>query len=290
MSRETHPDTAREERTPPDESATEVAREELVEQIELLTEENERLRRSYIRAQSARFRRTALGMGGLGLLAVVAAVAFAPARTVLLSLGATGLFGALLIYGLSPKTVVSADVGAEVYRALASNHDRIRSALGLADTSTYVPHGETHSAVRLFIPQSAERALPSEQELDDVFVVADEQRGLSLEPTGEALFEEYQRALRGELNTSVDELLSQLAEGLTEQFEIVETIEFDADSADTRVLAEVTGNAYGSLDGFDHPVVSFVAVGLVRGLGVPVTVQSVDDDRGIFVLAWDESR
>jgi hypothetical protein len=286
MSRRREPESAGDEGEQQTERADEVAREELLAQVELLTEENERLRESYIRAQSVRDWRSAVGMAGLGLVAILAAVAFPTARTVLLSLGATGLFGAVLIYALSPGAVITADVGTEVYRALASNHERIRSALGLADSPTYVPHGETGSSVRLFLPQSTERAVPTGQELEDVFVVGDDQRGLSLEPTGAALFDEFQRALRGEPSDTVDELLSQLAEGLTEQFEIVDAVEFTA--AETQVTVEIKGKAYGSLEGFDHPVVSFVAVGLVRGLGVPVTVQSVDADDGVFVLAWDD--
>jgi len=65
-----------------------------------------------------------------------------------------------------------------------------------------------------------------------------------------------------------------LTDALVEQFEIVESVEQsssgDADSG--QLTVGVVDSAYGPLDQFDPPVVSFLGTGLARGLAVPVAV------------------
>lgn len=262
--------------------------EELAAQVELLREENRRLRESYARAKRAQYRRVAAGLGGLGLLAILAAVAFPVARTVLLALGATGVFGGLLTYYLTPERFISASVGTGVYVALASNFEDLSAELGLEDPLLYVPAGETGSRVRLFRPQRAAFEVPDAGALESVFVVTEEagQRGIALEPTGRALFEEFERALEAPLGSSLDELLSQLRDGVLEQFEIADSLAFDADSDNGRVTLEFDGGVYGGVSQFDHPAVSFVAIGLVRHLGCPVRVETGRTD-GVVTFRWE---
>lgn len=261
---------------------------ELIAELELTKEENRRLRESYVRARKTQYRRTALGLVGLGLLATAGAVVFPSVRTVLLALGATGLFSGLLTYYLTPERFVSAQVGVEIHAALASTREAIIGELGLENECVYVPVGE--SRVRLFVPQQRNWQIPNTEALDSVFVVpdTDAERGVSFEPSGHGLFEEFERALDGPLGNSVDELLAQLREGLIEQFEIVADIDVDSDTRNGRLSVSIEDDSsiYGSLDRFDHPASSFLAVGLARGLARPVRIETHENGTTV-TFRWE---
>ena len=256
--------------------------EELLAELELLREENRRLRESYVRAKRSQYRDVAVGLAALGLLATLGGVVFQSVRTVLLALGATGLFGGLLTYYLTPERFVAANVGTAVYSTLAANAQSIVSELGLGDNQLYVPLGETGIRVRLFVPQGSGAGMPDEEALESTFVLTDDpdERGLALDPIGSDLFGEFERALDGPLGETPTDLAAQLSEGLVEQFEIADDVAFDADR--DRVTAEVDGKVYGDLDRFDHPARSFLAVGLARGLGRPVRVDHADAETVTF--------
>ncbi|MFC7133605.1 MULTISPECIES: hypothetical protein [Salinibaculum] len=266
--------------------------EALLAEVEILREENQRLREAYVQAQRSHYRRTALGFGLLGLLATLGAIVFPVVETVLLALGATGLFAAVLTYYLTPERLVSARVGSAVHHSVASTLDTLIEELGLTRTHVYVPLGDDSIQVRLFVPQSDEAALPDESHLRSVFVVSDSatQRGVTLEPVGEGLFSEFERAVTGSVGQSVGELMPQLVDGLAKQFEIVDGIRYEHETGDTRVTVEVEGNAYGPLDRFDHPVVSFLAVGLAHGLAKPIHVETVDTETRTVVFAWHSTQ
>ena len=54
----------------------------------------------------------------------------------------------------------------------------------------------------------------------------------------------------------------------------------------------VVGSVYGPVDQFDHPVASFLAVGLAEGLDVPVSVQvesSTGDADAVVTCRWPVS-
>ena len=95
--------------------------EELLARIETLQDENERLRRELSAARRTRYRRTAIGMAFLGGLGLLGAGLIPSLRELLLALGGTGLFGALLTYYLTPERFVAASVGEAVYGTLAEN-------------------------------------------------------------------------------------------------------------------------------------------------------------------------
>ncbi len=233
-----------------------------------LVAENERLRAQYARAKQAEYRRSALGLAGVGGLAALAAVLFPSVRDVLFALAATGGFAAVLTYYLTPERVVPASVGERVYAAWAENAATIAAELGLEGTERYVP-GD--AGVRLFVAQGEG---PVPEELDGVFQAEEDgTRGIALRPAGDALFEEFEATLTGGLAERAGPLADQLAEGVAESFELVERADADADAGGATLAVE--GSAYGDVTRFDHPVASLFAVGLARGLDKEIEVETV---------------
>jgi hypothetical protein len=263
---------------------------ELTAQLEVLTEENRRLREEYARAQRTQYRRTALALAAVGTVAVLGGALFPDSRTVLFALGGTGVFAAVLTYYLTPEQFIAAEVGEGVYSALAETGSALIEELGLQDEEIYVPGPETADdpAVRLFVPQHTEFTLPDSEALDSMFVITDaeSERGVAVHPTGGPLFREFERTLSGDLHDETDLLAEQLSDGLVEQFELVESATPEIEGSDERVSVGLSGSAYGSVDRFDHPVASFLGVGFAAGLDCPVTVETttVDDDRADYLV------
>ncbi|MDG5776175.1 hypothetical protein VB773_02260 [Haloarculaceae archaeon H-GB2-1] len=260
--------------------------------IELLEEENERLREEYARTKQAQYRRTAIALAGLGVLAAVAALLFPASRTVLFALGGTGTFLGVLTYYLSPEQFLPASLGQTVYGALARNESDIVGELGLRDDRLYVPTDS--GEVRLFVPQHADYELPDSATLQDVFLTTenDRARGLALEPTGNALVDEFERAVTGDLDGDAATLATQTSDALVEQFELVDHADVDADPAGGRVTVAVSESAYGPLDRFDHPVVSFLASALARDIEHSVIAEVTSDpdqqDTYRVTLTWSD--
>ena len=263
---------------------------ELRARIDLLEEENRRLREEYVRARRSQYRRTAAALVAVGLLALGAAALFPVARTVLIALGGVGVFAGLLTYYLTPERFVPARVGERVYGAYADSAAAIVADLGLADERVYVPTGDD-SAGRLFVPQQEGYTIPETDALRQAFVVTDDptSRGATFTPTGGSLFEEFEQALSGSLAATPAQAAQQLADGLVEQFELVDSAQVD-DTEPGRVTVAVDGSAYGGLDRFDHPVVSLLAVGLARAVDGPVGASVTEgDDRfdALVTLRWE---
>lgn len=242
--------------------------------IELLAEENRRLRAEYTRSRQSEYRRTAYGLAAIAVVAFVGGLVFVDGREILFAFGFTGLIGALLTLYLTPAEVVAADVGERTYAAMAANADAIATQLDLADVRLYVP-GEELPA-HLYVPENADNEYPTVSE--GPIVVDETRRGLLLEATGAFLFEEFERALTGEIATTADPLATQLADGVVEQFELAAAVETDVDTAGQRVTFRVSGSAMGDPDRFDHPLASFLAVGVVAGLDRPVRLTVTEAD------------
>lgn len=254
---------------------TERTREDLAAELELVREHNRRLRDAVVTARRTQYRRSAYGLGAIGLVAVAGAALFPGVRDVLLVLGATGLFGAVLTYYLTPERFVAASVGSAVYEALADDREATVGELGLGSARVYVPIGSEHSRVRLYVPQSDDYALPADDDLDATYVVPDDgDRGVAFRPTGEALFHPFEDALSGGLGETPAALARQLPDALVEQFGLVDSTQVDLDATHGRLTVGVGESVYGRVDRIDHPVASFLAVGLARGLGRPVTVEA----------------
>lgn len=252
-----------------DEEGGENERRERSGRAELLAEENRRLRAQYARAMRTQYRQTAVGLAAIAAAAFVTGLVFPEGRQVFFAFGFTGLFGSVLTLYLTPTSVVTADVGERIYRALATNEKAIATQLGVDNPPVYIPGSET--VARLYIPRRSEYDLPNPDE--GPLVVDDASRGLLLEATGSYLFDEFRQSLSGELATAPGPLAAQLTDGLVEQFEIAEAAEVDLDQQSERVTVRLSGSTFGDVDHFDHPIPSFLATGLVAGLEQPVTVE-----------------
>ena len=248
------------------------AKQDAAVRAELLAEENRRLRTEYTRARKAEYRQTAYALAAIAGLAFLAGLLFPDGREVLFAFGFTGLFGSALTLYLTPKRVVAADVGERVYAAMAANENAVATQLGIDGQHVYLPG--TGQPAYLYVPQHSEYDLPERDE--GPLVVNEERRGLFIEATGAFLFEAFEQALTGDVASEPAALATQLADGVVEQFELAEAIEPAVDPADGRVTFRVSGSAFGDVDRFDHPLASFLAVGVAVGLDRPVSLE-VDD-------------
>jgi hypothetical protein len=257
--------------------------------VEQLRQENEQLREEYARAKRSQYRQSAATLATVGVLALIAGVVVASARTVLFALGGTGVFLGVLTYYLTPEQFLPVSVGETVYSTLAENGGKLVATLGLSDHRVYRPPGPDGEAVRLFVPQHAEYTVP---EAGDEAVVVSEssrERGLLLAPTGEPLYAEFQRAVVGDPETDPTAVAGQLADALVEQFELAESATPEGDQ--NRVAVRVTGSQFGAVDRFDHPVASLIGVGVARAVGEPVrvTVDRAGDDAFVVACSWDDA-
>ncbi|WP_408959699.1 hypothetical protein [Natrinema sp. 74] len=260
---------------------------ELAARADLLAAENSRLRDEYARAMRTTYRRTAQWLAVVGAVAALGGVLLPDGREVLFSLGAIGLFGAILTYYLTPGQFVAADVGERVYAAAAANATALVDELALRDDRLYLP-GRDSSPVRLFVPQRADYDRPDDRSGPVVTHAAE--RGLLLEPTGGRLFASFERTLAEPLPTDPTAATAQLADGVVEQFELATSAEPSVDADDGRVTVAVESSAFGAVDRFDHPIASFFAVGLADTLDRPIelTVEPGDDrSHWLVTCRWD---
>lgn len=266
-------------------------REELTVQLELLRERNRQLREEYLRSQQQTYRRSAIALVVIGLLGIAAGVVFPDARTVLLALGGTGVFGGILTYALTPERFIAATVSGSVFDALAADRDAMQDELGLAGTPIYIPADSPRLYVSAAdLPEPADQSLPSTEELTHLFVTdPDDNPGIALTPTGGPLLEEFRRSLTTPLATKPSSLVEQLTEGLVENFELADGIDTSVDAAGGRVTVEFTGLAYGRIDRIDHPVSSLLATGLAVGLDTPVQMTVDDTSPPVVTYRWDPS-
>ena len=269
------------------------SRDELVVELERLRERNRRLQATYERARTAQYRRTAFGLTLLGLVGVAGAAVIPSLRDVLLVLGATGLFGGLLTYYLTPERFVAASVGRGIYETMAEDRAALCAELGLTEERVYVPVGDDRTRVRLFVPQYESYEVPSADALAETLVVpADEAgRGATFTPTGRPLYESLLEALPGDPPNAPVALAQQVSDALVEQFELVERTQVESASESDRLTIGVDDSVYGPPERFDNPVVSVYAVALASQLGTPVSVEvtPVEEQRYEYSLTfrWD---
>lgn len=237
-------------------------RQALLARVETLEAETDRLRDAVAAAQRRRYRQTALGLLAVGLVALVGAVAFPGVRTVLLALGGTGVFGAILTYVLTPERFVAASVGERIFGTLADNEAAIVDDLDLRGDPLVVPGDGDAAPARLYVPLLAadDGGVPDSEALATPFVTGDRQ-GLSLQPTGVRLYEALEDAT-GTLPTEPGALTATVGDALVEQFELVDGVDADADADGGRATLAISGIAYGSPHQFDHPVPSVLATTL----------------------------
>jgi hypothetical protein len=271
-----------------DNSDTEADRSELVARIETLEAENERLRTAVEAAQRRQYRRTAVGLLVVGVLALGGAYAFPSLRTVLIALGGTGVFGAVLTYFLTPERFVAASVGEQIYGTLADNEAAIVDDLDLRGDPVVVPTEGDAAPARLYVSVTDSGGIPESGSLSEPFVAGDHP-GISLAPTGVPLYESIEDAA-GTLPESPGDIAATVGDALVEQFELVDGVQTDVEPG--RATLTVSGSAYGPIDRFDHPVASAFAATLAVELDESVTVE-VDDggERGDWLVTcrWGEA-
>ncbi|MFC6905760.1 hypothetical protein [Halalkalicoccus tibetensis] len=256
-------------------------------QVELLEAENDRLRRELTQARQARYRRAATGTAGIGVIAIIGALLFPAASTVLFALGGTGLFTAVLIRYLTPERFVSATVGRQIYEALATDHETLTNELGLGDKRLYTPiETDTEPSVRLFVPQQVEYTVPEDEELNSVLVLPSDNRGrgVAFEPTGGALVKELRSTTSADLGSDLNVLADQLIDGLVEVFELVDNATANTDPETGRLSIEVTGSAYGPVDRFDHPVASTIAAAVAAEQDSTVELEVTETEEGSYII------
>jgi len=267
--------------------------QDLAAQIELLAAENNRLRELLAASQRSQYRDTALGLGAVGVVFVVGGFVAPTAETVLFALGGVGIFGGILTYFLTPTQFISADIGEQVYTSAAVTYEQLCSTLGLSDRRLYVPAEQTDASPTqaasgwLFVPQDPDTAPPEPSDLTLGLVVSESHRGLAVRPTGSGLFSSFYTTLTEPLGTTLPVLCEQLSDALVEDFELVESVNYDIDRTDGRISMAFTNPLYGDGTRFDHPIVSFVATGIATGLQTPVDITVTEADPLRVTCRWD---
>lgn len=262
--------------------------------LEVLQAENRRLRREAVHAHQASHRRTALGLTAIGIVGVGSAALFPSLQTVLLVLGAIGLFGAVLTYYLTPERFVAAAVGDRIAAAMDESLQRLETQLGLTDQRIIVPTSAPDTAT-LYVPVEevqdlSEAALPAVEALDSPFVTNSEGAlGLAIIPSGVKLYSVFSDQGASGTASTIPERLETLGEALSEQFELVDSVEIDSTTQGEATLRLIEP-VYADGSWFEDPLASFLGVGLITHLNKPVsvTVRTDDPDR-IIQYRWEST-
>ena len=251
-------------------------RDALEARIELLEAETERLRNQYAQAKRTQYRRTALGLAGLGGVALVGGLVFPAVRDVLVIIAAIGLFGGLLSYYLTPERFVAADVAEQVYETLAENEAALTADLGLSDDRVVLPTPAADRPATLFLPQDSTAPLPDPAAIEGPLVVTEPTQGLGLTPSGAGLFTEFEATLTAGLGDTPGQIAQQVRDGVVEAFELAEGVDLAVESDAGRVTLACADSAYPTA--FDPPIASLLATALAVGLETPVAVTTRSDD------------
>ncbi|WP_049987321.1 hypothetical protein [Halobellus rufus] len=228
-----------------------------------------------------------MGLAGVSIVAGGAGVVITAAQQLLFALAGIGAFAAVLTWYLTPEQFIPVEIGEAIYEPLAANLTEISGELGLSGTRIYV---ETEEGSRLYIPEGSTTDLP--ESLTNVFVVGDSPQttGIALQPSGSQLVDEFVQTHTGTLPETPAALSAHLVEGLVEGFELATAIETDITAEQHQLIFEITDAQFGPVSRFDHPIQSFLAVGLARGLDTPVIVEQVrtDADTATIAIEWAE--
>lgn len=253
-------------------------------EVAVLREENERLRKQFKQARQTTYRRTALAFLIVGLIALAGGALFPDVRVLLVALGGTGVFAAILTFFITPEAFLAASVSEQIYAATARNGADLVSELGLQDARVYAPAGQ--DGVRLFIPAHREYVVPDPDALQSVFVVTDaeRERGVALQPTGRELYGDFETAANEA--QSLEEFTAQLGDAVVEQFELAQSVTTGVSPQANQARFEITGQSCGELRSFDQPVVSFLATGLATYTDQPVRIEFPDDSEPLLQCQW----
>ena len=237
-------------------------------------------------------KRSCLALGLFGTISILLGIVFTAGRSVLLVVGSTSVFVAILVPVISPKRVISPVVARSVYDALAETRTSFTVESGHPYEQIYVP-GVHDDRIRLFIPQHTDEKDSSYTAGQFTGTLEDEGRhGQLLQPSADGLFNEFDRALAGEVSNTPETLVAQIDEGLVQLFELVERTDVHFDPAENNLMFGIAGSVLGPIDRIDHPVVSFIGVCMARGMECPVTVkpESIDEKHCDYLVTCTWSR
>lgn len=255
------------------------------------------------RAAAYDYRRIGVGLAVVGVIAAVAAYLSpeSQSRAVLLVLAGIGVYGGLLLFWLRTGTTGARPTD-RVYDAHASTLAALAADRDLRDTRIYAPVDADADAelaehldeadgsfapVRLFLPAESDDGLPPQSALRPIFADGDAYDGAVVYPTGAALWEAFDEMTTADSSPSPTDLAGHLAEGAVGGFDLADGVDVEVNLDDGSVTATVTGARYGSLTRPDHPIPSFLAVGLAVGLDRPVEVAARGDARFDCRFHWE---
>jgi hypothetical protein len=263
------------------------------------------------RSGGRRYRRTGLALLVLGVVAGGAAVTAPTAtlREIALAFAGAGVFGAVLVYWVRPGATGDVDPAERVYAALAETGAALAGDLDLDDRRVYLPAEEApdgfapaYLAVPATEPSSGttprppvfgtDERVPGQERSDAPgSVSADLHSGITLYPTGAALFDAYESIAATDRPADPVELGDQLATGAVAGLELADGVDATVDAAEGQATATVEGPRFGAADRFDHPVASFLGVGFALGIDTPVTVEVSATGTDAYEVAceWDSA-
>lgn len=231
----------------------------------------------------ARYRFAGVALAALGVASGVGAALLDPGteREVLVAFAGVGLYGAVLAYVVRPGATQDVDPAERVYDALAATGVALRDDLGLPDRAVYCPTDDDpdgFAPVYLVVPdrEAADEATARRPVLGDRTGTD----SVALYPTGGALFDAFEGLAVVDLETEPVELATQLAEAAVSGLGLAAAVEPTVEASDNRATVTVRAPRFGDATRFDHPVASFLAVGLAVGLDTTVTtsVTEVDEE------------
>jgi len=267
------------------------------ERIETLEARNRELERENARLRSVTGPLVTYRHGVvLFLLVSVGAAAgtflYPGSRDVLIAVAGTGAFGAILLGMLVQEWFLSASVSRAIYDTLCENETRIASRLGVAETSRYVPTGRESLGVRLYLSRSLDDPIPPSDALGSTAVTVDGHYSLLLEPTGAEFVDLFERT-NGALPEDVRAAAVALRESVVHQFELaigaeVADLELPSGPGRNRLRVRVWGSVLGDPGRLDHPIRSFIGVGIARVVGGPVESETWldDNENTVLVFRW----
>lgn len=231
-----------------------------------------------------------------GLLVLFAVGAFGTGillgelREPFVALGGLSVFGAVMILLITRERRLAATVTRSISLALGENHAAIVRDLETNGPTRYVPVKANTVNVRVFQGRDDDVEIPPVGNLENpVVTIGNEFYGISFDPAGRYLFREFQSQTDREAD-SVENALQALSEGLTDLFELAESVAVEDISYTTKgdfeeVRVRIDGSVIGGLDYPDHPIQSFFAVGLVHAVERPLEAECSRAD-GSTIMAF----
>ncbi|MDB2262086.1 hypothetical protein PM035_14740 [Halorubrum ezzemoulense] len=246
---------------------------ELETVTDVLQTENERLRTDYARARVISYKKTALALAVLGVIAILGGVILPDVRAVLFVIGAIGLFSGVMTWYLTPGRVVPVSVGESVYDGAMMTLTNLRDELGLQPITVYVPHG---TQTRAFIPREHDFEIP--ENISHVFPGdTSGSGGLTFTPSGQELTREVDEIRTTHDPSTTLGAVEQIANSLVEHFEVADDIVVEKSTVVREVKITITDPAFGPVTRLDHPIVSALACAAAQSVNAPVVIDSVDD-------------